>query len=497
MAKEGNQTILWCVLCNKPFNKESTLKRHGYYCRSRKSNDLDVRSRSCLACAKAKVRCDNKLPNCTRCMIKGSTCHVPGRNSSTTMASKSTSESTQREPPPSGAATSVVIFDKNVSMERDVLVDIDTNNIGEGQFDWDMTHVGKSQTGVSEYQDYQSHPPACTSLSSPDQGLFPSDHGLCTAIRSSNQSPSIPTMPNYELRFFNHRPAVGGGAYTTAMLMVRMLTSYPLMMRDIKSPPPFIHSYSLSDTNKSMESIITCASLMQMLEINRQGGRKLLWKNVRFECERLAAESTGFNKWELLSSMQALLIYMLLRLQEGETVYNNMDTLLLSTVWIVVCGLNHKLHIIGCGLPVPYGLSYGYTHEDWIFEESRRRLTITFKTVDMLFFIDPIAGCVRDNCYLFSPLPARKQLWEARDESEWMLEMNREIGGPEGYGLKVNGQMVKLKGYTALMEGNEIPTAQPQEPSEGESSANWQEWCSGMDGLGGLVMLAASLPYQI
>jgi hypothetical protein len=32
--------------------------------------------------------------------------------------------------------------------------------------------------------------------------------------------------------------------------------------------------------------------------------------------------------------MQALLIYMLLRLQEGETVQNNFDALLLSTMWV-------------------------------------------------------------------------------------------------------------------------------------------------------------------
>jgi hypothetical protein len=31
------------------------------------------------------------------------------------------------------------------------------------------------------------------------------------------------------------------------------------------------------------------------------------------------------------------------------------------------------------------------------------------------------------------------------------------------------------------------------DPSPLGSPANWDEWCSGMDGLGGLIMLAASL----
>jgi hypothetical protein len=40
------------------------------------------------------------------------------------------------------------------------------------------------------------------------------------------------------------------------------------------------------------------------------------------------------DEWELLSSMQALLIYMILRLQEGESMYNNFDVLLLSAMWV-------------------------------------------------------------------------------------------------------------------------------------------------------------------
>jgi hypothetical protein len=41
-----------------------------------------------------------------------------------------------------------------------------------------------------------------------------------------------------------------------------------------------------------------------------------------------------FDQWDILSSMQALLIYVLIRLGEGETVHNNIDVLLLSTVWV-------------------------------------------------------------------------------------------------------------------------------------------------------------------
>ena len=41
-----------------------------------------------------------------------------------------------------------------------------------------------------------------------------------------------------------------------------------------------------------------------------------------------------FNKWGLLAAMQALSIYILIRLDEGETDHNNFDFLLTATVTV-------------------------------------------------------------------------------------------------------------------------------------------------------------------
>ena len=40
------------------------------------------------------------------------------------------------------------------------------------------------------------------------------------------------------------------------------------------------------------------------------------------------------NEWELLAAMQAITIYLLIRLDEGETDYNNFDRLLISSVTV-------------------------------------------------------------------------------------------------------------------------------------------------------------------
>jgi hypothetical protein len=62
------------------------------------------------------------------------------------------------------------------------------------------------------------------------------------------------------------------------------------MLRD-DGPPPFIHPDSVSDVdNCDMESLSNCFTLMPMLRSRAEGGRKLFWKNVRMECERVFEE---------------------------------------------------------------------------------------------------------------------------------------------------------------------------------------------------------------
>jgi hypothetical protein len=55
--------------------------------------------------------------------------------------------------------------------------------------------------------------------------------------------------------------------------------------------------------------------------------------------------------------------------------------------------------------------------------------------------------------------------------------------------------MGKLSAFRAILPDVNDPLW--EQPTESESNTHWQEWCSGMDGLGALIMLAASLPIQV
>ena len=114
------------------------------------------------------------------------------------------------------------------------------------------------------------------------------------------------------------------------------------------------------------------------------------------------------------------------------------------------------------------------------------RLCVVYRVVSLLVYFEPAAMCDMPTDLLIAPLPARKQLWEAADEFAWKAEIEK---GAEIFGLAANGELVRIG-------QDQTHCSEVRLPGDTESSSNvsssWEEWCSGMDALGGLVMLAAS-----
>nr|POE90240.1 hypothetical protein CFP56_20707 [Quercus suber] len=116
---------------------------------------------------------------------------------------------------------------------------------------------------------------------------------------------------------------------------------------------------------------------------------------------------------------------------------------------------------------------------EWIFKESLRRVCVIYQIANMLVYFEPAAMCEKPLDFFLAPLPARKQLWEAGDALSWRTEVEK---GTDAFGLASNGEISYLNEYPAngLLRNR-------------SSIGPWEQWCSGMDGFGGLVMLAATL----
>ncbi|KAF1960713.1 hypothetical protein CC80DRAFT_403528 [Byssothecium circinans] len=306
---------------------------------------------------------------------------------------------------------------------------------------------------------------------------------------------SLPQSPKFLIRSLIPKASVQRGASRSVTLILHTLQSYPRAMMRHDALPPFIHPEFISPGvgEKSVEPLANCISLVHMISSRVRGSRKLFWKNVRLECEHILAELLNLDKWQLLTAMQALSIYTITRLDEGETDDNNVDFLLLSTIAAIV----QQIMCVDaqCNTPSAHCSYNGKpSWQDWIYEESRRRLSIVLRVVGMLVYFEPTLMCNLQTDLLLAPLPSRKQLWEADNEFKWQHESKSDDDLMSTFGLAASGDLLKLNTSHTFCADAVLYYKDPNEVAGREKSVvNWEEWCAGMDGFGALVMLAASL----
>ncbi|KAI0111123.1 hypothetical protein GGR51DRAFT_508952 [Nemania sp. FL0031] len=507
------QSVLRCGQCNKPFDKQSTLKRHIYYCRSRKTGN-STRSRSCIPCARGKTACDNSRPHCSRCVAKSLHCYYPG-NAAISIGAPGTpgahrrsdgmviepsvvtpaSSSTAESPPVPGAQEVDGTADNMGLLDE---LDITVPDLGDAHMEWDGANMGFAEFFNTQVIGSYLSPTSPPLISQSRNPALPTHQTTQQPQQQQHPffspQPSIPPTPNSTIRTLVRRPKMQAGAQRISNLILHTLKSYPLMIPHYNTLPPFIHPITVASDveDPHMEPLTNCLSLTHMIKSRAQGSRKLFWKNVRLECERLSNEHEKLHKWELLAAMQALSIYILIRLDEGETDYNNFDFLIVKTFIAIAKQLGHadvkcqkQCGICNDGLKLSW--------KEWIFRESRRRLAIIYRVVNMLIYFEPAAMCDMPTEFILAPLPARKGLWEAADEFSWMTESQRNPGIQVSFALAADGEIVELDERRLSCSDAWLSYESTDAKLAPRSIASWDEWCAGIDGLGGLVMLAASL----
>jgi hypothetical protein len=126
---------------------------------------------------------------------------------------------------------------------------------------------------------------------------------------------------------------------------------------------------------------------------------------------------------------------------------------------------------------------------EYIYTESRRRLGVLCRIVNLLVYLEPTSKCTLPSDLVLAPLPGPKKLWEAKSVEEWKVESERDMGWKTVFGLNVRGDLVRLDEGQVYW----VDAVMPVEDLGRRREAMWEEWCVGIDALGGLVLLAASL----
>jgi len=262
-----------------------------------------------MSCAKRKAQCDNKQPACSRCRTKAIQCRYPDNGSKgTTSKTPGTPRGDNDRPiEGQGVASSFVVDSSNaddgievgsqgdtpLGNELATLVS-DPTHIEAVSLEWDGTSFDVSDfLNMPENHDTAQQPsfvsPTLLRASTYSAEKTYQDQQLLAYPKLS-----IPAQLNYNVRLFIERPKMQAGTtHRTARLILHTLKSYALMMlRHENALPPFIHPRLISqdvgdETGNDMEPLNNCISLVHMLASRLPGSRKLFWKNVLMECERL------------------------------------------------------------------------------------------------------------------------------------------------------------------------------------------------------------------
>lgn len=112
---------------------------------------------------------------------------------------------------------------------------------------------------------------------------------------------SFDSLSPNSLRAFQPRQVLNPQISLNRRFVICTLRSYPGMMLSRIHPPPFIHPKCLFTTGKHNEveqyvpgSLATCSGIVSMFSVKNKENSVFIWRAVRMEQERIAAEASYF-----------------------------------------------------------------------------------------------------------------------------------------------------------------------------------------------------------
>lgn len=366
---------------------EISRKRHAAYCRRKSKSESYSRKKSCINCTKAKIRCDSLFPTCSKCASKGIACsYNPNRLSSVILASPkgdivdfqfSADQFLPNREPLSEGSTANFDFHSNFRTPSYYMddacnpnywnIDDVLNPIDVSLFSNTSAELDKSSAASSITQFSQSTAVETLNSSGPEGYIMthPFPHDILPQFphpSSSIRKDTVQPLPQYNhrqqilsprnqptfkpLKAFLPRLNPNPTSRLTRTLIINTLRSYLDMFLPGRNLPPFIHphSYNMASdyfsnaqyrTSQSLpQPLAICASIVQMFKAKTKDNSDFIWSTVRMAQERLSEEASSFDDWNVVAALQAMTIYFILRISEGDTDYMSFDVPLVQTMMV-------------------------------------------------------------------------------------------------------------------------------------------------------------------
>jgi hypothetical protein len=163
---------------------------------------------------------------------------------------------------------------------------------------------------------------SCTTVTFP--GLQGSN--MITSALSTNWPVSTESPKNHS-GLLNQKKLEAIGSKLSSKHLLCVITSYPSLMCEKTTLPPFIHPrypHKEQECNcpsdkappEVLECLAICTSLVHMYQSRTSANIAYIWKTIAAGQERLYSEYTGYDKWKLLSALQAVTIYLVIQMRE-------------------------------------------------------------------------------------------------------------------------------------------------------------------------------------
>jgi hypothetical protein len=417
---------------------ESTKKRHEYYCRSKLTSDAPARKAACETCVKAKARCDRSVPQCYRCQQRNIVCTY------TNKAEISSNSSSQRQ-------TDIALLERSSSSQH-------LHDFASGSTEI-LTPFGAASAYLRDTnrdlrRRQQPLPRTRNSLLTP--------LSIATVMKPSNA--------------FAHRFEGQPGRDLVALFLSSLLKEYRDGML-----PPFVHwSQRPSETQQPINSLGTCRLLVCRFFSALPAERMNIWPQIQQEAERIWFNHNEFDNWELLGSIQSMLIYTLLRATQARThppiagfdlpfliCFNHV-----SQAMSKIAGTQEQMQAPGSTT-----VSSPDFHT-WVLYEARKRIVVMFRLLNMVVDISDAVSCFPLPGFVIIPLPESEAQWCTTDPNEWSSLFSASCNVPSVFGMSTQGQLVKLQ-----KDGVGISRSQ----------VDWSDWCVAGGKLGYALAAAATL----
>ena len=356
--------------------------RHVLYCRKKMGDNQPVLRKSCAACRKAKVKCNSDVPQCRRCLDKDLVCvyELTRRSENSAQQPAASPLNEPRSISKIHLETSIpgsqneISWDNSLSCNNQASLN---SNVDHSRalavipdplhqntaFEWEIgagfveelegSDIGaqshSNSSGNDFYFDWFSSGPLPSltvesTFSTPADCMF---HTAYLVLRPMDYNYSYQSTSLISPRSPFVQTHVSAGSQIGQTFLMQSLKSYTTLL-PTSTLPLFIHSISLPTQGPclpSSASLEICKSVVSLYTKKTAATSPFIWRAVTMEKDRFMKEAEGADEWTTLSMLQAITLYILLRIFDEDSFSVDFDHELVRAMIVRYSNLGNRQRI--------------------------------------------------------------------------------------------------------------------------------------------------------